>query len=264
MNKLAVIGNPIQHSLSPFIWTHFAQQFDIPLEYNKLLAHDDFELMVKRFFSSGGRALSVTAPFKARAFNFADIHNKHTQISQTANLLINKDQQIIADNTDGLGLVADLKRLKFSLNSKNILLVGSGSVIFSVMSSLLAENPARIDLLMRNQDKLVDFQKYDTLINAYNNDISYDLVINTTPNLLENSLFDMINFLSSNALVYDMIYTEPKTLFIKKMQKLNQNVISTNGIGMLIQQAQVAFKMVFNFTPVTDDLYLLLQDKFNG
>lgn len=67
MYKLAVIGNPIAHSLSPLIWSEFARQCEIELEYNKICAPiDDFEHVVRDFFASGGHALSVTAPFKSR------------------------------------------------------------------------------------------------------------------------------------------------------------------------------------------------------
>lgn len=265
MYKLAVIGNPIEHSLSPLIWTQFAKQLDIPLEYTKILAREDnFESVVEDFFKSGGKALSVTAPFKARAFNLAKVHNQHTLIPHTANLLIQDNNQIIADNTDGLGLVADLERMSIDLAHKHILIIGSGSVIYSVLSSLLAKLPSRVDLLMRNQDKLSEFMSVSNFIKPYNSEISYDLVINTTPNSPDNKLFAEVKSLSNQAVAYDMIYTAQQTLFMQSMQNINPAIKQANGIGMLIQQAKVAFELVFNQVPNAELLYPLLQEKFNG
>lgn len=265
MYKLAVIGNPIAHSLSPLIWSEFAHQCAIELEYSKICAPiDDFEHVVRDFFASGGYALSVTAPFKARAYSLANQHNPHTLLSQTANHLIAKKDLLLADNTDGIGLVADLRRMGRVLKDKNLLIIGSGSVIYSVLSSLEAEAPKRIDLLMRDSSKLDDFIQKSHLVDAYAPEISYDLVINTTPNTPENTLFSQVKQLSTHALAYDMIYTARQTMFLKAMEQLNAEITQTNGIGMLIQQAAAAFSLIFNQTPDVDPLYPLLQDKMNG
>lgn len=265
MHKLAIIGNPVSHSLSPLIWHEFAQQTGVELEYIKIEAPvTEFERRVQDFFSSGGKAVNITAPFKARAFALAKTHNQHALGSQTANLLINTNIGLEADNTDGLGLVADLSRLNLDLHGKNILIIGSGSVIYSVLSSLAVENPARIDLLMRDTSKLVEFESKSSLIKACSPDIAYDLVINTTPNNPANELFANIQQLSANALAYDMSYTAKQTLFMCAMEKLNSQVIQANGIGMLIQQAKVGFQLVFGIMPEVESLYTLLQEKLNG
>lgn len=265
MHKLAIIGNPVAHSLSPLIWHEFAQQTGVELEYIKIEAPvAEFEQFVQNFFSSGGKAVNITAPFKARAFALANTYNEHALGSKTANLLINTNTGLDADNTDGLGLVADLSRINLNLKDKNILIIGSGSVIYSVLSSLAAENPARIDLLMRDTSKLIEFQVKSSLIKAYSQDIAYDLVINTTPNNPANELFVSIKQLAVNALAYDMSYTAKQTLFMSVMEKLNPRVIQVNGIGMLIQQAKIGFQLVFGIMPEVERLYTLLQEKLNG
>ena len=265
MHKLAIIGNPVAHSLSPLIWHEFARQTGVELEYIKIEAPlDYFEQIVQDFFKAGGLAMNVTAPFKARAFALAKTHNPHALHSQTANLFINTPQGLNADNTDGLGLVADLKRLNLNLTGKNILIIGSGSVIYSVLSSLAAESPARIDLLMRNSAKLSEFQAKLNLIQAYSAEVVYDLVINTTPNNSENKLFNEIKHLAIGCLVYDMTYSASQTLFMHAMEQLNPQIIQANGIGMLIQQAKLGFYLVFGIMPEVENLYPLLQGKLNG
>lgn len=265
MHKLAIIGNPVAHSLSPLIWHEFARQTKIELEYIKIEAPViEFEKLAQEFFRSGGKAINITAPFKARAFALAKMHNQHALGSQTANLLINTNTGLEADNTDGLGLVADLSRMNLNLHGKNILIIGSGSVIYSVLSSLAAEKPARIDLLMRDTSKLIEFQAKSSLIKAYSQDIAYDLVINTTPNNPVNELFANIQQLAVNALAYDMSYTAKQTLFMATMEQINAQVIQANGIGMLIQQAKVGFQLVFGVMPEVESLYTLLRGKLNG
>ena len=125
---------------------------------------------------------------------------------------------LLADNTDGIGLVADLRRMGRILKDKNILIIGSGSVIYSVLSSLEAEAPERIDLLMRDSSKLDDFVQKSRLVDAYDAKVSYDIVINTTPNVAENTLFKSkwAKRLSTHALAYDMIYTAKQTMFLKR------------------------------------------------
>ena len=257
MYQLAVIGNPIAHSKSPQIWHEFGRQCGVPLEYNRICAPlESFEEEVARFFAEGGRALSVTAPFKARAFQLAQLHNLHTLGSQTANHLIRQaDGQILADNTDGLGLVADLQRLGFNCRGKNILILGSGSVIHSVLSSLLAEQPAQLDLLMRNPRKLAEFSTHSSLLNLYCADCRYDLVINTTPNSDDNQLFAAVEQLAPTALAYDMIYNAAATRFMLRMAELAPAGRQSNGLGMLIQQAKVAFELVFGQIPDVEPLY---------
>jgi shikimate dehydrogenase len=265
MYKLAVVGNPIAHSLSPVIFAEFAKETGIPLDYQRICAPiDEFESIVKKFFESGGHALNITAPFKARAYAMANKHLEHTIIPQTANVLIYSNKLLLADNTDGLGLVADLKRSSISLEAKNILILGSGSVIFSVLRSLELERPARIDLLMRNMDKLEDFMIKSPLVDEYQPELAYDLIINTTPNTPDNQLFSQVKMLNQNACAYDMIYTANKTIFMQQMEKINPKIIMLNGLGMLIQQAKFGFQRMFGIEPVVDGLYPLLQGIINA
>ncbi|MDD3266303.1 MAG: hypothetical protein PHC75_03890 [Burkholderiales bacterium] len=264
MYKLAVIGNPIEHSLSPLIWQTFANDVGINLTYEKIFSEIDcFESLIKNLMADNYLALNVTSPFKARAFQIATTHGNHTLHSNTANLLIKKDNEIFADNTDGLGLIDDFRYQGVSLLNKKILILGNGSVIHSVLSSLLNEKPERVDLLMRDWNNLAQFEDASVLIHQYSKDISYDVIINTTPSLLQNSLFEQVKLVSNNAIAYDMIYTAKQTLFLAAMEKLNPNIKQTNGIGMLIQQAKVGFNKVFGIMPETQNLYPILQAKFN-
>ena len=265
MYQLAVVGNPIAHSLSPNIFAEFSNQTGIKLNYTRICAPiDDFERVVTDFFNNGGYALNITAPFKARAFATAAIHMPHTLLPRTANVLIKKDNQLIADNTDGLGLVADLSRNGIELSQKKILIIGSGSVIFSVIPSLEECKPECIDLLMRDTSKLGEFMQKSRLIGEFSAETEYDIVINTTPNVPENCLFSQIKRLNMNACAYDMGYTAPKTLFMQQMLAIDPTIMALNGLGMLIQQAKYGFYRMFGLYPEVDNLYPILSEKLHG
>lgn len=260
MHQLAVVGNPIEHSRSPQIWQQFASECDIELKYDKLFSPlDDFEHLVTDFFKKGGLALNVTAPFKARAYTLANTHHHDAMIAKSSNLLLLKDDLIVAHNTDGIGLVNDINRRGYSLADKKILILGSGSVIHSVIPALEAAKPTCIDLLMRNWDKLDDFMNISRLIDEYDPQLAYDIVINTTPNTTDNPLFTQVALLNDDALVYDMIYTAEETLFMQSMKKISSAVTAVNGLGMLIEQAAAGFEIVFGVMPPTETIYQLLQ-----
>lgn len=265
MYKLAVVGNPIAHSLSPVIFAEFAKQTGVNLVYDKICAPiDDFEHVVKQFFADDGFALNITAPFKARAFAMADKHQPHTILPGTANVLINTQTGLVADNTDGLGLVADFEHKHISLKGKKILIIGSGSVIFSVLPSLEEASPERIDLLMRNWDKLNEFIMKSRLVSEYTPELAYDIVINTTPNNPQNQLFAKIDKLAPGACVYDMGYTSEKTLFMEQLVKVAPDLKVYNGLGMLIQQAKFGFHHMFGVYPEVEALYPLLTGILHG
>ncbi len=260
MQQLAVVGNPIEHSRSPQIWQQFASECNIELSYGKIFSPlDDFEHLVSEFFKNGGLAVNVTAPFKSRAYTLANTHHHDAMIAKSANLLLLKDDLIVAYNTDGIGLVNDITRRGFSLADKKILILGSGSVIHSVIPALEAAKPQCIDLLMRNWDKLDDFVSVSRLIDEYDPEQAYDIVINTTPNTTDNPLFAQVAVLNDGALIYDMIYTADETLFMQSMKKVAPSIIAVNGLGMLIEQAAAGFEIVFGIMPPTAKTYQLLQ-----
>src|SRR5258708_12532775 len=91
MDRYAVIGNPISHSLSPAIHSHFARQLGESLEYTTLLAPlDDFAGAARRFFDGGGRGANVTLPFKLDAFRFAGRVSQRARLAGPANLPANQ------------------------------------------------------------------------------------------------------------------------------------------------------------------------------
>jgi shikimate dehydrogenase len=254
MYQLAVIGNPIAHSLSPVVFNIFAQQCGVKLQYDRILAQDitNFNQLVEQFFAQGGTALNITSPFKQEAYRLASEHTPRASFCQTSNFLtVNAKQQIVADTTDGIGLVQDLVvNNRLGLTNKKILIIGSGFVLDSILLDLIVHNPRHIDILARNQARIEQLQ-HKFAIGCFMKDRQYELILNTTPNIKENSLFNQITQLAADAWCYDLTYSNQLTLFLATMQQLNPHLSCRNGLGMLVEQARVAFTKLFGQAPDT-------------
>ena len=123
MNKYAVIGNPINQSLSPTIHAQFAEQTGISMSYEKILAPlDEFNIAANNFVSSGALGFNVTVPFKVEAYDLVDKFSMSAKIAGAVNTIKVENGTLYGENTDGIGLVNDLcNNLKQSIKkSKEI------------------------------------------------------------------------------------------------------------------------------------------------
>ncbi|MFN8770845.1 MAG: hypothetical protein ACK5Z5_02535 [Neisseriaceae bacterium] len=252
MHKLAVIGNPIEHSLSPIVFEQFAQQFNLDINYEKILAKDidNFNTIVNDFFYNHGLALNITSPYKHNAYLNAKNKTARANFCKTGNFMyLNNDREITVDTTDGIGLVTDIEENnKQKLADKKILLIGSGFVIDSILLDIIVRNPSSIAILARNHER-VKFLQNKFSIDLHNVGTKYDIIINSSPNIIENDLFNKISIINDNAFCYDLAYSKVATLFLQLMRKINPNIIIQNGLGMLVEQAKVAFIQLFNKNP---------------
>ncbi|SQJ11418.1 shikimate 5-dehydrogenase [Salmonella enterica subsp. enterica] len=128
METYAVFGNPIAHSKSPFIHQQFAQQLDIVHPYGRVLAPiNNFINTLDAFFAAGGKGANITVPFKEEAFARSDELTERASLAGAVNTLKRlEDGRLLGDNTDGIGLLSDLKRLNFIRPGWRILLIGAG------------------------------------------------------------------------------------------------------------------------------------------
>lgn len=257
MYQLAVFGNPIEHSLSPVVFDLFAKECNISLNYERILAidEDDFATKVTDFFLNGGTAVNVTSPFKQSAFLFSKKHTIRSGFAKASNFLSLDNSEIIADTTDGIGLVTDiLSNKKLELAYKNILIIGSGFVLDSILMDIIPNNPASIDILARNQDR-INYLTSKFATGSFDHKKHYDLILNSSPNSTENKLFSQITQISDNTFCYDLTYSAQKGLFLTHMEQVNPLSRGCNGLGMLVEQAKVAFVKLFAKQPNTDNVF---------
>jgi shikimate dehydrogenase len=242
-DKYAVIGNPIAHSKSPEIHAAFARQTAQDLSYERILSPlDGFADTIKRLILEGYAGCSVTVPFKFEAYGLATDLTKRAQSAQAVNTLRFADG--VGDNTDGIGLVADIMRnLGISLMGKQVLLMGAGGAAAGVALPLL-EAGAVLSIANRNLSKAEQLaaslmQKVQANIySAFENDV-FDVVINATSSGLSDELPPLYagNF-APGALAYDMMYGRD-TPFMKFAREHGAQV--ADGLGMLVEQAAEAF-----------------------
>ena len=259
IKKFAVIGIPIKHSLSPIIHKEFAKQQGINIQYKMIEpdSEEHFETHAQSFFSKKGYGANVTIPFKEKAFLLADSHDESVIECGCANTLISQDNKIKSFNTDGEGFINDLIMKKIELLNKKILILGAGGSARSIINSIIKNNIDKIDILSKTKEKidvLIDKYKDKSNISHYEDGSNYDLVINTTPVSLTNEKINFpTNIFNNKSIGYDLFYSKNNTSF----QSWSQNNGATkvyDGLGMLIEQAALSYKIWNNFEPSTKDL----------
>src|SRR5690554_2490728 len=153
--RYAVIGNPIEHSRSPAIHQAFGRQCGIRLGYDRLLAPlDGFPQAVTQFFETGGKGLNVTVPFKEEVFRLArSTLSRRAALAGAVNTLWMQDGKLHGCNTDGVGLLADLRRLGYDPAARRILLVGAGGAARGVLLPLLEAGCTELRIINRSVER---------------------------------------------------------------------------------------------------------------
>ncbi|RMG56771.1 MAG: shikimate dehydrogenase [Gammaproteobacteria bacterium] len=251
-DRYAVVGNPVGHSLSPFIHTRFAEQTGQDLVYTAIEAPlDGFDETVHRFAAEGGRGMNVTVPFKSEAAALADKRSAAVYRAGAANTLSFDEEGLIrADNTDGVGLLRDLEdNLGVSLEGRRILVLGAGGAVRGVLEPLLARQPG--ELLVANRtaerarDLARDFADLGPVRGLGLDEVPaqpFDVVINGTAAGLAAEVPAVPEaVIGSGTLAYDMMYRrDGETAFTAWARALGAGAVA-DGLGMLVEQAAEAF-----------------------
>ena len=261
-DRYAVIGNPVAHSQSPRIHRMFARALGEDVEYGTILGRPDrFADDVRAFRQSGGCGLNVTVPFKLDAFELATQRSERATQAGAVNTLKFDGEYVIGDNTDGAGLVRDIREnLGFDIAGKRVLLMGAGGAARGALLPLLAERPLRIAIANRTvpraQALAARFEPHAAgvaLRGGSYEDASgpFDLVINATSASLSNVLPPLSpGVFAKGALAYDMVYGERAGLFLA-YSLARGAARAADGLGMLVEQAAESFFLWRGVRPVT-------------
>ncbi len=261
IDHYAVIGNPISHSKSPYIHSHFAEQSGQNMDYVRLLAPlDGFKSSVYDFRAAGGKGMNVTVPFKLEAYALASRLTPRAQRAGAVNTLIfHADGSIEGDNTDGIGLVRDLRYHGVKMQDANILLLGAGGAVRGVLAPLLAEQPARIVIANRSADKAIQLAQDFADLGASVQGCGYpdlqgqrfDVIINGTSASLSGELPPLPDhLLKHDGVTYDMAYGKEPTPFQRWGQTHGASQ-TLDGLGMLLEQAAESFHLWRGVVPQT-------------
>ncbi len=252
MKKYLVIGNPIEHSLSPHLHNYWIKENNLDAVYDKRrLNENDIESIIKEIRNDKITGINVTIPFKTIIIPFLDQLTPVAEKTRSVNTIFKKNNKIIGDNTDVGGFEQGLKHINFSLKNKKVFILGAGGVVPSIILALKGLGVSKIVLSNRTKEKAVNLKKIysDIEIINWGEMTDFDMVINATSLGLKKN--DEIHFdynkAGSNKLFYDIIYNPAETNFLKKA-KLSGNK-TENGKMMFIYQAQLAFKIWHDILP---------------
>jgi len=253
-DQYAVIGNPIEHSKSPWIHAKFAEQTGEPVEYGRILGPlNGFEREVKNFVASGGRGMNVTVPFKLEAHALADSLSPRAAAAGAVNTLAFGPDGVRGDNTDGVGLVRDIEvNLGVSLKGARILLLGAGGAARGVVLPIFDRAPAALTIVNRTAAKAHQLVEQFAQ-NAAECGVRfagggadraeagrYDVIVNATAGSLDAALPDCDDSaFGAGTLAYDMMYGAQPTVFMRHASKLGAR--ASDGLGMLVEQAAESF-----------------------
>ena len=273
MNKYLVIGNPIDHSLSPKIHNYWIKKNNIKAIYDKeRLNSDDLKNLIIKVRERNISGVNVTVPFKKKVISYLDKLTLGAEATQSVNtIILNDDNKIVGYNTDIGGFENAIKYAKYDISGKKIFILGSGGVTPSIIFALYKMNVSSITITNRTKKKaeyLQNFFNSNTVKKRGWNDIKlvdwgeipdFDMIINATSvGLNSDDNLDLdFSKIGKNKFFYDVIYNPKETNFLKKGKDLGNK--TENGKKMFIYQAAEAFKIWHDVQPeINEDLNKLL------
>ena len=263
MKNFLVIGNPIEHSLSPKLHNYWIKENNIDAMYDKKqLSENEIKGIITEVKNEKINGINVTVPFKKSVIPFLDELTQLAKETQSVNTIFKKDNKIVGDNTDVVGFKQSLEYINYNVKNKKVFILGAGGVVPSILKALEKLGVAKVYISNRTKEKAKELESYykislglETL--DWGQSPDFDIIINATSLGLKNN--DKIEldynkhkpkFFGKKKLFYDVIYNPDKTNFLLKGEELGNE--TTNGKMMFICQAQLSFKIWHNILPKID------------
>ena len=265
LGNFAVIGDPVEHSLSPKIHNLFAKQHGNQIEYEKIrVTKGLFVAFVEDFFSNRGTGLNITLPLKTEAFEIADTLDEDSKSCQAVNTLKPVNGKLSGFNTDGVGFLTDLEAWHgIAVKDKRILLLGSGGAAKGIARPLLSREPKTLVIANRtrasaralaaqlNSENFIGLEGLgldDTQLMKKR----FDIIINATSAGHKNSEMPIDEDFLEDAICYDLSYGPAASFF--RWAESSGSKRSIDGLGMLIEQAAKSYEIWTGFSPNTESV----------
>ena len=244
MKKYIVIGNPIDHSLSPKLHNYWIKKNNINAIYDKKkLTENDIQSIISEVKNGKIDGINVTVPFKKSVIAFLDELTPLANETKSVNMIYKQKNKVIGHNTDVGGFELALKHVNFDVKNKKIFILGAGGVTTSIVLSLKKMKAGKIILSNRTKSKAEAISKIYSGIEIidWGATPDFDMIINTTSLGLNKDDEINLNYerIGSNKFFYDVIYNPKQTNFLLKAKQLGNKV--ENGKMMFIYQAHQAF-----------------------
>ena len=254
--KFFVIGNPIEHTLSPKLHNYWLKKNNIKASYDKkLLEQGEIQKLILDLREEKIHGLNVTVPFKKSVIPFLDFLSEEARNSQSVNTIYKSKDKIIGDNTDIDGFKIGLETTNQTIKNKTAFILGAGGVVSSIIIALKKMQISKIYLSNRTELKAIEIKKLfpEIEIIEWGKVSNFDIIINATSVGLNNKEEINIDYenISQNKFFYDVIYNPKETNFLKKAKQFGAQ--TENGKMMFIYQAQKAFYTWHNILPVVDN-----------
>jgi shikimate dehydrogenase len=260
-DQYGVAGHPVAHSWSPFIHGMFAKASAQNLVYRLFdISPDNFRRDALRLFAGGLKGLNVTLPHKQAAAELVNELTPRAERARAVNTIaFFEDTSLLGDNTDGLGLTADLeKNLGLALADKRVLILGAGGAVRGVLGPLMERDLRAVVIANRTPERArklaKEFADMGEISGCGFSEVSgpaYDLIINATSVSLQGEMPQMpVGIVGEQSICYDMAYGRghtPFTLWAKSLHAAR----TTKGWGMLVEQAAESFLLWRGIRPDT-------------
>ena len=263
MKKFLVIGNPIEHSLSPELHNYWIKNNGIDAIYEKQkLNENELEQIISKVKDKKINGVNVTVPFKKKIIPYLDELSFEAQSTQSVNTIYLKDNKVVGHNTDIFGFETSIKKSDYNLNNKEVLILGAGGVVSSIIFALIKMKVSKIKICNRTKEKAENLKKIYKNLEIINwGEVSnFDMIINATSLGLKKE--DNLNFdfssISENKFFYDVIYNPGETNFLKTGRKLGSKTL--NGKLMFVYQAFSAFTIWHQQKPEINENVIKLLD----
>ena len=270
MRKYLVIGNPINHSLSPLIHNYWMKKHRLmdSIYEKKKVEKKDLKGIIDQVRNGEIKGANITVPYKKEIIPLLDAIKGDAQLTQSVNTLFKVNNEVHGYNTDTEGFKKSLENNYIEHRNKNILILGAGGVTSSILSAFI-NTANKIYITNRTKEKTKELKKLGdistTLLGSKKDIIEIvdwekkpkicDIIINTTSVGLTKDESLNIDFMdyknNKNALFYDLIYNPKETDFLKKAKQRGNKIM--NGKMMFLWQAQIAFKIWTGIDAKVDD-----------
>ena len=263
MKKYFVIGNPINHSLSPKLHNYWIKENNIDAIYDKKkIEEKNLQNIISEVKEKKISGINVTVPFKKAVIPYLDKLSPEAEQTQSVNTIILSNDNLVGHNTDIYGFTKAIEDLNFNIQDKIFFILGAGGVVPSIIFALNKMNVSKIIISNRTRQKADDLKSQFKFLNVidWGNLPKFDVIINATSLGLNNEAINL-NFsdIGVNKLFYDVIYNPGETNFLKEGKKFGNR--SENGKLMFVYQAMEAFKLWHGIEPkINDETLKLLEN----
>ena len=261
MKKYFVIGNPIEHSLSPQIHEFWMKKNNINAFYKKRKLNNtdlgDYILKIKNKEIDG---INVTIPFKKEIISYLDELSPEADKTQSVNTIYLSNKKVIGHNTDINGFKFAIRDTKYDTTDKNVFILGAGGVVSSIILALIDMNVSNIIVTNRTKSKADDLKNLFKSVKTVEwGDIpDFDMIINATSLGLKNEKINLdLSKIKNDKFFYDVIYNPNETNFLRNAKTAGN--YAENGKKMFIYQAAEAFRIWHGVQPeINEEVFEIL------